>query len=49
MNNEILSRVINFRLSTKLEKLETSTIQHCSEIDICSALVDEIRSKFIVI
>ena len=43
---DILSRVIGFGLSKKLEKLEQSAIQHCSEIDFCSGLVDEINSKF---
>jgi superfamily II DNA or RNA helicase len=40
---------VNTGFIPKMEKLENSTIQHCSEIDICSALVDEIRSKIIVI
>ena len=46
MTAEILSRVIEFGICKKIEKLEQSSNQHCSEIVFCESLVDYINSKF---
>lgn len=45
MTADILSKIIDIGLSKKLDKLELSTSQHCSDIILCEGLVDQINSN----
>ena len=44
-NTDILTKIIDFRISKKLDKLEQSAGRHHTDISFCENLVDEINSK----
>ena len=48
MTTEILSRVINYRFSKQLEKLEKSSGHQYNEIIFCENLVQDIKSKYLL-